>query len=117
MSESAYPSAACQVCNDTKVIWSPDLDGESMYESACPEPIHDVMERAARQFTEDRQAMEREDAEPADERPRTETDCRCSIGGGEECPCEADGDDGLCACCRAPDGEHRGTCAGAALGK
>jgi len=52
-----------------------------------------------------------------DERPRTEADCRCSIGGGEECPCEADGEDGLCACCRPPDGEHRGTCASAALGK
>ena len=31
-----------------------------MYGSACPEPIHDEMERGARQFTKDRREMERE---------------------------------------------------------
>jgi len=30
----------CRVCNDTGVVWSPDLDRESAYESACPEPVH-----------------------------------------------------------------------------
>lgn len=53
MTEHQYPQWACGVCRDTKVIWSPDLDGESMYESACPNPIHDEMERAARQIAED----------------------------------------------------------------
>ena len=46
--------------NDGMAPRSPDLDGESMYESACPEPIHDEMARAARQFTEDRRAMAHE---------------------------------------------------------
>jgi hypothetical protein len=45
VSETTYP--ACRVCGDTKIIWSPTLDGESMNRSACPAPIHDdVMERA-----------------------------------------------------------------------
>jgi len=35
------------------------------------------------------------------------TDCRCRIG-SPECPCEADGNDGLCRCCRT--GEHNGSC-------
>ena len=28
----------CPVCNGTGTVWSPDLDGESAYETACPEP-------------------------------------------------------------------------------
>ena len=32
---------ACRVCNDTGIVTSPDLDGESAYESACPERVHD----------------------------------------------------------------------------
>lgn len=43
------------------------------------------------------------------EPPRAETDCVCKVGGGEDCPCEADGPDGLCACCRT--GGHDGSCA------
>ena len=31
-------TTACRVCNDTGIVTSPDLDGESAYESACPEP-------------------------------------------------------------------------------
>lgn len=56
-------------------------------------------------------------AEPGDwkaeERPRSETDCVCRLGGADECPCEADGPDGLCACCRDDDRDdsHRGACA------
>jgi hypothetical protein len=37
---------------------------------------------------------------------RADTDCACPDG--DECPCEADGPDGLCACCRTSD--HRGSC-------
>jgi hypothetical protein len=40
--------------------------------------------------------------------PRDESDCCCG-GTGEECPCEADGDDGLCSCCR--NGDCNGACA------
>jgi hypothetical protein len=40
---------------------------------------------------------------------RADTDCACTAAGFDECPCEADGPDGLCACCR--DGDHRGSCA------
>jgi hypothetical protein len=48
------------------------------------------------------------DEDPADgEAPRTETDCRGS--GIYDCPCEADGPDGLCSCCRS--GECNGSCA------
>ena len=32
---------SCPVCNDTGIVLSPDPDGESVYESACPEPVHD----------------------------------------------------------------------------
>jgi hypothetical protein len=47
------------------------------------------------------------DQDPADgEGPRTETDCRGS--GIYDCPCEADGPDGLCACCRR--GDENGSC-------
>lgn len=47
------------------------------------------------------------DSDPADgEPPRTETDCRGS--GVYDCPCEADGPDGLCSCCRS--GESNGSC-------
>ena len=47
------------------------------------------------------------DETPADgEAPRTETDCRGS--GIYDCPCEADGPDGLCSCCRS--GECNGSC-------
>jgi hypothetical protein len=48
----------------------------------------------------------------AEEWPRAETDCACRAG-GDECPCEADGPDGLCACCRDEEREdaHRGVCA------
>jgi hypothetical protein len=42
------------------------------------------------------------------ESPRADTDCICKAGGSEDCPCEADGPDGLCACCRT--GDHRGSC-------
>ena len=31
-------TATCRVCNDTGIVTSPDLDGESAYDSACPEP-------------------------------------------------------------------------------
>lgn len=41
-------------------------------------------------------------------RPRDESDCRCG-GMGGECPCEADGGDGLCSCCR--NGDCNGSCA------
>jgi len=48
------------------------------------------------------------DDNPADgESPSVETDCRGS--GIYDCPCEADGPDGLCACCRS--GESNGSCA------
>ena len=48
------------------------------------------------------------DDQPADgEPPRTTTDCRGS--GIYDCPCEADGPDGLCSCCRS--GECNGSCA------
>jgi hypothetical protein len=60
MSEHTYPAVSCRVCNDTGTVWSPDPDGCSVYESACPEPIHEEMAHAAHEFTEDRQAMERE---------------------------------------------------------
>ena len=41
-----------------------------------------------------------------DEDERAETDCHCPVG--DSCPCEADGPDGLCTCCRA--GHHSGSC-------
>jgi len=48
------------------------------------------------------------DDQPADgEPPRAETGCRGS--GIYDCPCEADGQDGLCSCCRS--GECNGSCA------
>lgn len=48
------------------------------------------------------------DQDPADgEPPRAETDCRGS--GVYDCPCEADGPDGLCDCCRR--GDENGSCA------
>jgi rubrerythrin len=31
----------CRVCDGTRIVWSADQDGESMYDSACPEPCHD----------------------------------------------------------------------------
>jgi hypothetical protein len=47
------------------------------------------------------------DQDPADgEPPRAGTDCRGS--GIYDCPCEADGPDGLCGCCRR--GEENGSC-------
>jgi hypothetical protein len=47
------------------------------------------------------------DQDPADgEPPRLETDCRGS--GIYDCPCEADGPDGVCSCCRS--GECNGSC-------
>ena len=47
------------------------------------------------------------DEDPADgEAPRIATDCRGS--GIYDCPCEADGPDGLCSCCRS--GECSGSC-------
>jgi hypothetical protein len=53
----------------------------------------------------DRAAMPgQEDVEP----PRDESDCRCGPN-SERCPCEADGDDGLCSCCR--NGDCNGRCA------
>jgi hypothetical protein len=45
-----------------------------------------------------------QDVEP----PRAETDCRCGSWQPGNCPCEADGPDGLCGCCR--DGDHNGSC-------
>jgi hypothetical protein len=33
-----YTPDPCPVCNGTGTVWSPDPDGESAYESACPEP-------------------------------------------------------------------------------
>lgn len=44
-------------------------------------------------------------AEDEIEAPRTDTDCVCH---GDSCPCEADGPDGLCACCRS--GQCNGSC-------
>ena len=32
---------ACPVCRDTGIVQCPDPDRESMYETACPERIHD----------------------------------------------------------------------------
>ena len=29
--------APCPVCRDTGIVWSPDPDRESVYETACPE--------------------------------------------------------------------------------
>jgi hypothetical protein len=49
------------------------------------------------------------------EASRADTDCICKSGDGEDCPCEADGPDGLCACCRT--GDHRGACAAALPGE
>ena len=48
----------------------------------------------------------KDDTDPAAEiePPRTETDCAC----GDDCPCDANGPDGLCACCR--NGDHDGRC-------
>jgi len=47
------------------------------------------------------------DDNPADgESSRTGTDCRGS--GWHDCPCETDGPDGLCSCCRS--GEQNGSC-------
>jgi hypothetical protein len=47
------------------------------------------------------------DEDPADgESPSVETDCRGS--GIYDCPCEADGPDGRCSCCRS--GECNGSC-------
>jgi hypothetical protein len=40
------------------------------------------------------------------EPPSVGTDCRGS--GIYDCPCEADGPDGLCACCRS--GDENGSC-------
>ena len=54
---------------------------------------------------------ETDDPEP----PRADTDCACRSGVGDDCPCEADGPDGLCACCRT--GEHNGSCVPALLGE
>jgi hypothetical protein len=48
-----------------------------------------------------------------DDDSRAETDCQCPVG--EPCPCEADGSDGLCRCCR--DGDHRGSCLTPARGE
>ena len=42
-----WPVPACRVCNDTGTVWSPDPDGCSVYDSACPAPIHDDEEAAA----------------------------------------------------------------------
>ena len=32
---------ACSVCRDTGIVQCPDPDRESLYETACPEPVHD----------------------------------------------------------------------------
>lgn len=44
------------------------------------------------------------EAEP----PRDDADCRCGPD-SERCPCDANGDDGLCSCCR--EGDCNGSCA------
>jgi hypothetical protein len=33
-----FASPACRTCNDTGAVVSADHDGESAYDSACPEP-------------------------------------------------------------------------------
>lgn len=41
---SSTPKAeptACPVCRDTGIVQCPDPDRESMYETACPERVHD----------------------------------------------------------------------------
>lgn len=47
---------ACPVCLDTGIVQTPDPDRESVYESACPERVHDDARdigarRAAELFT------------------------------------------------------------------
>ena len=54
IAEAARTTTACQVCNDTGIVWSPEPDGDGVYESACPEPIHDESRPAG---TERRQEM------------------------------------------------------------
>ena len=34
-------TAACPVCRDTGIVQCPELDGTGMYETACPERVHD----------------------------------------------------------------------------
>lgn len=31
---------ACRSCDGSGTIWTPDADGESAYEVACPDPVH-----------------------------------------------------------------------------
>jgi len=35
------PKAACSVCRDAGIVQCSDPDGTSVYETACPEPVHD----------------------------------------------------------------------------
>ena len=32
----------CAVCRDTGIVQCPELDGTGMYETACPERVHDL---------------------------------------------------------------------------
>ena len=31
----------CPVCRDSGIVQCPEPDGTGMYETACPEPVHD----------------------------------------------------------------------------
>ena len=39
--EECHPMTPCRTCNNTGIVTSPDPDGESVYDSACPERVHD----------------------------------------------------------------------------
>ena len=41
MEAERHARPACPVCRDTGIVHCPDPDGESLYETACPERIHD----------------------------------------------------------------------------
>ena len=91
--ETPGPAACCSDCGDALTV--ADLNGkrycrvDAGHRLAAGEPVD-------------------YDDQPADgEPPRTETGCRGS--GIYDCPCEADGPDGLCSCCRS--GECNGSCA------
>jgi hypothetical protein len=48
MSERTHPAPACPVCRDTGTVQSPEPDGSGVYDSDCPERIHDERDERAR---------------------------------------------------------------------